>query len=333
VRAAVVGSPGEDVEITERERPDPGPGEVRLDVAACGVCGGDMAVLGGGEGVDYPRVPGHEIAGRIDAVGPAVSEWSVGDRVAVGWHGGHCFSCSQCAHGNFTTCADKRVTGISRDGGLAEYATVRQEAMTGVPDGVDLAHAGPLVCAGLTAYNVLRNSETRPGDVVAVQGVGGVGHMGIQFADAMGYETVALSRGPEKREPAFDLGADRFVDTTETDPAEALGGFGGADAILATAPSAQAMEQVIDGLAPEGELLLIGAPQEPLELQVGPLLDNRWSVKGWSAGHPGDARDTLKLTAERDIEPWIETYSLGETETAVRRLLEGEARFRTVLEP
>ena len=178
-----------------------------------------------------------------------------------------------------------------------------------------------------------QRGETRPGDVVAVQGVGGVGHMGIQFADAMGYETAVLSRGPEKRESAFDLGADHFVDTTETDPAEALDAFGGADGILATAPSAQAMEQVIDGLAPEGELLLVGAPQEPLELQVGPLLDNRWSVKGWSAGHPGDARDTLELAAERDIEPRIETYSLGETETAVRRLLEGEARFRTVVEP
>lgn len=333
MRTAVVSDPDEGVTITERERPEPGTGEVRIAVAACGVCGGDRAVLDGEAGIDYPRIPGHEIAGRVDAVGEDVEQWSVGDRVAVGWHGGHCFTCTECRHGNFTTCEHKQVTGMTRHGGFAEYTLASAEAMAEVPEGVDFVDAAPLVCAGLTPYNALRNSAARPGDLVAVQGVGGVGHLGVQFADAMGYETVALSRGTGKQATAHNLGADGFVDTTATDPAEALQERGGADAVLATAPNANAMESVVDGLAPNGELLLVGAPAEPVELAVGPLLNGRRSVRGWSAGHSGDARDTLEMAVSRGIAPLTETYPLADVEQAIARMTEGEARFRAVVTP
>jgi D-arabinose 1-dehydrogenase-like Zn-dependent alcohol dehydrogenase len=333
VRAAVVESRDAAVQFVERARPDPGPDTVRVEVAACGVCGGDLAVLDGAPGVEYPRIPGHEVAGRVDAVGERVTRWSPGDRVAVGWHGGHCFGCEQCRHGRFTTCEHKRVTGLTRDGGFAEYTLVRPEALIPVPDEVSAAHAGPLVCAGLTAYNVLRNSDTCPGDLVAVQGIGGVGHMGVQFAAAMGYETVALSRGTGKREAALELGADEFVDTSRTDPDTALRERGGADAVLATAPSAAAIEAVVDGLAPEGELLTVAAPEESVELAVGPMLDRRLTVRGWSAGHPGDASDTLELAVARDIRPRVERHPLADLERAVARLQESETRFRAVVEP
>ena len=333
MRAAVVESKDTTVQFVERARPEPGPNTVRVEVKACGVCGGDLAVLGGAPGVGYPRIPGHEVAGRVDAVGEAVTGWSPDDRVATGWHGGHCFECEQCRGGRFTTCEHKRVTGLTRDGGFAEHTLVRPEALIPVPDEVSAAHAGPLVCAGLTAYNVLRNSDARPGDLVAVQGVGGVGHMGVQFAAAMGYETVALSRGTGKREAALELGADRFVDTSRADPDTVLQERGGADAVLATAPSATAIEAVVGGLAPEGELLIVAAPDDPVELAVGPMLDGRLTVRGWSAGHPGDASDTLELAVARDIRPWVERYPLAELEQAVTRLKESETRFRAVVEP
>jgi 2-desacetyl-2-hydroxyethyl bacteriochlorophyllide A dehydrogenase len=333
MRAAVVADPDQDVRIDEREQPVPGPSEVRVDVAACGVCGGDLAVLEGAPGLDYPRIPGHEIAGRVDAVGEDVTAWTVGDRVAVGWHGGHCFGCSQCRRGQFTTCEHKEVTGLTRDGGFAEFALVRAEALAGVPEAIDLVDAGPLVCAGLTAYNALRNTEASAGDTVAIQGVGGVGHMGLQVADAMGFETVALSRGTAKQSAARDLGADQYVDTRASNPVETLQADGGADVILTTAPNAAAMESVVGALAPAGELVLVGAPEKPVEIEVGPMLDDRLTIRGWSAGHSGDARDTLEFAASHGVEPWVETYELGEIERAVSEMKEGAVRFRAVVRP
>jgi len=333
MRAAVVDGPDERVEIRSRETPDPGPNEVRIEVAACGVCGGDLAVIDGAEGIEYPQIPGHEIAGQVAAVGADVSRWEPGDRVAVGWHGGHCFDCEQCRDGRFTTCDKKQVTGITRQGGLAEYVLARAEAVAAVPDAVDLVDAGPLVCAGLTAYNALRNTDAVAGDLVAVQSVGGVGHMGLQFADAMGFETVALSRGTDKRDAAETLGADHYVDTETSDAASALSERGGAAAILATAPSAAAMESVVGGLAPDGEMMLVGAPQEPLSVDVGPMLDNRWTIRGWSAGHPGDAEDALQTAAAQGIEPWTESYELPDLERAVRKMTDSDVRFRAVIEP
>jgi D-arabinose 1-dehydrogenase-like Zn-dependent alcohol dehydrogenase len=331
MRAVVVD--GEEWNVTDVAIPEPARGEVRIEVAACGLCGGDLGVLDGIDGVDYPRIPGHEIAGFIDAVGPGVSDWSVGDRVAVGWHGGHCFDCDQCRHGKFTTCEHKQVTGMSHDGGLAEYTTARTEALVNVPEGIDTTDAAPLVCAGLTPYNALRNSTARPGDIVAVQGLGGVGHMGVQFATKMGYETVVLSRGTDKRDAAIELGADEYIDTTTTDPASALGERGGGDAILSTVPAAAAIESVVGGLAPDGELLLVGAPSEPVEISIPPMLDDRLTLRGWSAGHPGDAADTLALAAQQDIEPWTEQYSLDGIGEAVASMTSGSTRFRAVIQP
>jgi len=322
-----------DVSVVERDRPVAGRGTVVVGVEACGLCGGDEPVLAGADGVEYPRVPGHELAGRVAAVGEGVTDWAVGDRVAAGWHGGHCFGCDQCLRGRFTTCREKAVTGLTRDGGLAEYAVVREEALVPIPDGLSATEAGPLCCAGLTAFNALRDSEASGGDLVAVQGIGGVGHMGVQVADTLGFETVALSRGPDKRAAAFELGASAFVDTTAEDPTAALQDRGGAAAILATAPAAGALSTLVGGLAPEGELLVVGAPSEPLRIPAGPLLDNRWTVRGWSAGHPGDGREALEFAVGSELSPWTETFGLDEFATALDVFTDGDPRFRVVVQP
>jgi NADPH2:quinone reductase len=331
--AVQIHAPEEGFTTVDRERPDPASEEVLIEVAACGVCGGDAAVVEGRDAIEYPRIPGHELAGTITETGAAVTEWAVGDRVAVGWHGGHCCSCPQCRRGAFATCEREHVTGLLGDGGYAEYATAAREALVPVPDGLDATAAGPLVCAGLTAYTALRDSDARPGDRVAVQGIGGVGHLGVQFADAFGFETVALSRGPDKRAAAFELGADHFVDTTADDPAAELQTLGGADAVLATAPSADAVASVVHGLAPTGEVIAVGAPSEPAEVDVAAMLGNRWSLRGWAAGHAGDARDALAAAVGNDVTPRVEPYPLADADEAFERMRAGETRFRAVLEP
>jgi len=331
MRAATVSETGA-LSVRERERPDPGAEEVLVEVAACGLCGGDRAVLSGADGVEYPRIPGHEIAGRVAATGSEVTAWDPGDRVAVGWHGGHCLECDRCRRGAFATCRNRRVTGLTRDGGLAEATLVRSEALVPVPDEIEAAAAGPLVCAGLTAYNALRNADADAGDRVAVQGIGGVGHVGLQVADAMGFETVAVSRGTAKRSAAFELGADAYVDAEAVDPASALRERGGAAAILATAPDADAVGSLVGGLAPEGELLVVGVPADPVAVDVGPMVDGRWSVRGWSAGHPGDARDLFAFARQNDVTPRVETVPLSSVEQAVDRF-EAGPRFRVVVEP
>ena len=333
MRAVQVPAPGAGFEVVERERPDPGGGEVRLEVAACGVCGGDAAVTEGRPAVDYPRTPGHEIAGRVDAVGAGVERWAPGDRAAVGWHGGHCFTCGPCRRGEFLHCENGHVTGVLGDGGYAEFVTAPTEALVPVPRGLDATAAAPLVCAGLTAYGALRRAAVGAGDVVAVQGVGGVGHLGLQFAAAMGFETVAVSRGTGKREAAVDLGADRYVDAAADDPAAALRELGGADAVLATAPDADAMADVLGGLAPGGQLLAVGAPEDPVPFDVARMLGNRWSVEGQSAGHAGDAADALDAAVATDVAPRVETYPLSEVGRAFDRMRSGSVRFRAVLEP
>ncbi len=325
--------PGEGFDLVEVPRPDPTADEVLIEVAACGVCGGDAAVAEGRPPIDYPRTPGHEVAGAIAAVGEDVDDWAPGDRVAVGWHGGHCFACPQCRRGDFVNCEHERITGVHRDGGYAEYATARTEALVPIPHGTAAVDAAPLVCAGLTAYTALSDADVRPGDTVAVGGIGGVGHLGVAFADAFGFETVAVSRGTDKRAAALELGADEFVDATAVAPAAALSDLGGADLVLATAPSADAVESLLGGLAPNGDLVLVGAPDDPVAVEVGPMLGNRWSVVGWSAGHAGDAADALAAAVRNDVEPWTETYPLAEAATAYERARAGETRFRAVLEP
>jgi NADPH2:quinone reductase len=334
MRAAVVSEPGADFEVVERDVPDPGADEVRVAVDACGICYSDSYVKEGTyPGIDYPRVPGHEIAGRVDSVGENVTAWSEGERVGVGWHGGHCFTCDPCRRGQFLQCREGQVTGISFDGGYAEYATVPAEALARVPERLAAVDAAPLLCAGVTTFNALRNTGARPGDVVAVQGIGGLGHLGVQYAHAAGFETVALSHSPDKRDLALELGADHFVDTAATDPAEALQELGGARVVLGTAPSADAVESVVGGLGVDGELVLVGIPHDDVGVDVQQLVMNRSAVEGWASGHARDSQDTLEFSALRDVTPEVETYPLADAEEAYERMLANEARFRVVLEP
>nr|WP_244605338.1 alcohol dehydrogenase [Halorhabdus rudnickae] len=334
MRAAVLPEAGADFELVEREVPQPAPDEVRVAVEACGICHSDaFAKEGTHPGLSYPHVPGHEIAGRIDAVGDDVEAWSTGDRVGVGWHGGHCFTCDACRRGDFQQCENAEITGITYDGGYAEYTTVPSEALAAIPEELDAADAAPLLCAGVTTYNALRNTDARPGDLVAVLGVGGLGHLGIQYAHAAGFETVALSQSPEKANLARELGADHFVDTAEEDPAERLQELGGADVILGTAPSSDAVESILGGIGTDGSVVLVGVPGEPITVDVQNLVGTRGSVEGWASGHARDSQDTLEFSSLRDITPEIETYPLDDVAAAYDRMIENEARFRVVLEP
>lgn len=334
MRAVHVPEPGAEFEVVEREIPEPAADEVRIEVEACGVCHSDVFVKEGQwPGVEYPRTPGHEIAGYVDEVGTNVEEWEAGDRVGVGWHGGHCFTCDPCRRGDFIACENADVTGIDFDGGYAEYVVASHEALAAMPEDLEAASAAPLLCAGVTTFNSLRNSSAEPGDLVAVQGVGGLGHLGIQYADAAGYEVVALSRGTEKRELALELGADHFVDSEGEDPAEALSELGGASVVLATAPSADAISSVVGGLDVEGELLAIAVPGEEVPVSVQPLVQGRRRVQGWPSGTARDSQDTLEFSALQDVEAMIETYDLDEAETAYEAMLSSDARFRAVIEP
>jgi NADPH2:quinone reductase len=334
MRAAVVPDAGEAFVVEERPVPEPGPEEALVAVDACGVCHSDEFVVQGTyPGIDYPRVPGHELVGEVVATGADVVRWAEGDRVGAGWHGGHCFHCEPCQRGNFLACERGDVTGVTFDGGYAEYATVPQEALAPVPDALDAVDAAPLLCAGITTYNALRNADARPGDLVAVQGVGGLGHLGVQYAHAAGYETVAVSRSPDKEPLALALGADHFVDASETDPAAALTDLGGADLILATAPSAAAMESIHGGLGTDGQLVAVGVPAEPVSVDVMGLIGKRASVEGWGSGHARDSADTLEFSALRDVTPTVETFALADVQAAYDRMIDNEARFRVVLEP
>ena len=334
MQAAVVSEPGAEFEIVEREVPEPGPDEVRIAVEACGICHSDAFVKDGGyPGLNYPRIPGHEVAGHVDAVGAAVDTWSEGEYVGAGWHGGHCFSCEPCRRGKFLQCENGDITGITFDGGYAEYTTVPAEAIAAVPKELQAADAAPLLCAGVTTYNALRNADLQPGDLVAVQGVGGLGHLGVQYAHAAGYETVALSRSPDKETLATDLGADHFVNTAQADPAERLQELGGADAVLATAPASDAIASVVDGLGLDGTVIVVGVPGDAVPVNAQHLIGTAGAVKGWGSGHSRDSQDTLEFSALRDITPEIETYPLAEVETAYQRMIDNEARFRAVLEP
>ena len=334
MRAVQVPEPGADFEVVETEIPEPGADEVLIDVDACGVCHSDAFMKEGQwPGLDYPRIPGHEVVGRVDAVGDEVTAWEAGDRVGVGWHGGHCGECEPCRRGQFVQCENGAVTGFDHDGGYAEFMAAPAESVARVPESLDAAGAAPLLCAGITTFNALRNSDAQPGDLVAVQGVGGLGHLGVQYAHAAGFETVAVSRGTDKRDLALDLGADHYVDSEAEDPAAALQELGGAKVVLATAPHADAMESVVGGLGLEGELIAVGIPGEELSVPVQPLVQGRQSVSGWASGDSRDSQDTLEFSALRDIESTVETYDLDDAGEAYERMLESEARFRAVLEP
>src|SRR5215211_2798696 len=276
MKAAQISKPGGDWELVERAIPEPAAGQVRVKVEACGICHSDVLVKDGGwPGLQYPRVPGHEVAGRIDALDENVTAWSIGQRVGVGWHGFHCFLCEPCRRGDFAMCIKRKVTGIDFDGGYAEHMIAPALALAAIPDEVPAEEAGPFMCAGVTVYNALRNSGARAGDVVAVHGIGGLGHLGVQYARRMGFETVAINRGKDKASLARELGAHHYIDATGDDVVAELQKLGGANVILATAPNAQAISPLVDGLSPSGLLLVPAAPPEPLTINMFSLIMRR----------------------------------------------------------
>lgn len=332
MKAAQISAPGGKFEIVERTIPEPKRGEVRVKIEACGVCHSDEMVKEGlFPGLQYPRIPGHEVAGFIDKVGEGVTAWKEGERVGVGWHGGHCFTCDACREGDFANCLNRLTCGIDYDGGYAEYMVAPQEALARIPDELKAAVAAPLLCAGVTTYNSLRNSGARGGDVVAIQGLGGLGHLGVQYANKLGFKTVALSRGKDKEQLAHELGAHVYIDTANSNVSEELMKLGGAKVILATAPSSKAISQLVDGLAKRGKLLIAAASGEPLEVSPLQLLLFGRSVEGWYSGTAMDSEDTLKFTALTGVHPSIETFGLDQVNEAYEHMISGQARFRAVL--
>jgi len=332
MKAAQISRPGGNWELVERHVPEPGPGEVRIQVEACGVCHSEMMVKEGHwPGLQYPRIPGHEIAGRIDALGAGVSDWRVGQRVGVGWHGGHCFRCERCRRGDFILCRNGKITGISHDGGYAEYMVSPAEAVAAMPDELPADEAAPLLCAGITVFNSLRNAGARPGDLVAIQGVGGLGHLGIQFANRMGFITVALARGSDKQALASELGAKHFIDSAGGSTAQALQKLGGARLILATAPDAKSISALVGGLAPSGKLLIVGAAMEPLTISALDLIGGRRTIQGWPSGTAMDSQDTLRFSALEGVRPMVEKFPLSKVAEAYDRMASGKVRFRAVL--
>src|SRR5438552_7782616 len=325
MKVAQISQAGGNFELVEREIPQPGPGQVRVKVEACGICHSDVLVKEGlWPGLQYPRVPGHEIAGRIDAVGANVTNWKKDQRVGIGWHGGHDFVCEQCRRGDFAMCVNRKVTGIDFDGGYAEYMIAPAEALAAIPDELPPEEAGPFMCAGVTVYNALRNSGARPGDVVAVQGIGGLGHLGVQYARQMGFETVALGRGKDKEPLAKKLGAHHYIDSSAVDTVSELQKLGGARVILATAPSAKAISSVVEGLGVDGNLLIPAAPNDPLTIGVFPLLVGRRQISGWYSGTARDSQDTLEFSALSGVHPMIVKFTLTRAAEACERMHSGK---------
>jgi D-arabinose 1-dehydrogenase-like Zn-dependent alcohol dehydrogenase len=332
MRAVQVPHPKGPFEIVERTIPEPQPGWVRVKVQACGICHSDSLVKDGTwPGIQYPRIPGHEVIGLIDAIGAGVNGWKAGQRVGVGWHGGHCGSCDSCRRGDFFACAVALLTtGISFDGGYAEYMTAPTEALALVPEDLSSVESAPLMCAGITTFNALRNSGAQPGDVVGVLGIGGLGHLGVQFASKMGFKTVAIARGKEKGPLAKKLGALHYIDTQEKNPAEELNKLGGAKVIIATVTNAEAMTAVLGGLAANGVLMVIGAAG-PLSVNPILLIGGRRSIKGWYSGTAIDSQDTLKFSASAGVQSMNEIFPLERVNEAYERMMSGKARFRVVL--
>jgi D-arabinose 1-dehydrogenase-like Zn-dependent alcohol dehydrogenase len=332
MKVAQISQPGADFEIAERPIAEPDAGHVRIKVRACGICHSDVLVK---EGVlpwiHYPRVPGHEVAGIIDEVGPGVTAWESGQRVGVGWHGGHDGTCRECRRGDFRNCRNVKVTGVSYDGGYQQYMMAPVEALVPIPAGLSDVEAAPLLDAGITTYNALRNSGAMPGDLVAVQGIGGLGHLGVQFANKFGYNVAAIGRGSENAALAKKLGAHVYIDSQATNAAQELQKLGGASVIIATAPNSKAMSALIDGLGPNGKLVVVGAAPDPIQVTPAQLIFGSKTIQGWAAGTPAASEDTLKFCMLTGVRPMIETYPLERTAEAYARMLSGKAEFRVVL--
>jgi D-arabinose 1-dehydrogenase-like Zn-dependent alcohol dehydrogenase len=332
MKAAQVPKAGADFQIVEREIPNPDVGQVRIKVQACGVCHSDVLTKEGlWPGIQYPRVPGHEVAGIIDEVDAGVSEWKKGQRVGVGWHGGHDGTCLPCRRGDFGNCQNLKIAGISYDGGYQQYMLAPVEALTAIPETLSDAEAAPLLCAGITTFNALRHSGAFPGDLVAVQGIGGLGHLGIQFANKFGYKVAAIGRGSENAALAQKLGASVYIDSKSTNAAEALQKLGGARVILATAPNSKAMSELINGLGPNGKLMVVGATFDPIEVTPIQLISGSRTIQGWNSGTPADSEDTLRFAELTGVRPLIETYPLEKAAEAYARMMSGNAQFRVVL--
>jgi D-arabinose 1-dehydrogenase-like Zn-dependent alcohol dehydrogenase len=332
MKVAQVPAPGAEFQIVEREIPDPGAGQVRIKVQACGVCHSDVLTKEGSlPGIQYPRVPGHEVVGIIDEVGAGVSVWTKGQRVGVGWHGGHDGTCLSCRRGDFINCRNMKIPGISYDGGYQQYMVAPAEALAAIPESLSDAEAAPLLCAGITTFNALRHSGAQPGDLVAVQGVGGLGHLGIQFANKFGYRVAAVGRGSENAALAKKLGASLYIDSKATNAAEELQKLGGARVILATAPSSKAMSELIDGLGPNGKLMVVGADFDPIEVTPVQLIFGSRTIQGWASGTPTDSEDALRFAELTGVRPMIETYPLERAAEAYARMMSGDAQFRVVL--
>src|SRR5580658_8994078 len=332
MKVAQISKAGGGFQIVEREIPKPGAGQVLIKVQACGVCHSDvLTVEGGWPGIQYPRVPGHEVAGTIDEVGDGVSVWKKGQRVGDGWHGGHDNTCRECRRGDFRNCRNQKIAGISYDGGYQQYMVAPVEALVAIPESLKDTDAAPLLCAGITTYNALRHSGALPGDLVAVQGIGGLGHLGIQFANKFGYRVAAIGRGSETAALAKKLGASAYIDSQATNAAEELQKLGGARVILATAPNSKAMSELINGLGPNGKLMVIGAAFDPIEVTPLQLISGSKSIQGSASGTPADSEDTLRFAELSGVRPMIETYPLEKAAEAYARMMSGNAQFRVVL--
>jgi len=332
MKAAQISKPGGDFELVEREIPEPGAGEVRIKVQACGICHSDVFTKEGSwPGIQYPRVPGHEVAGIIDEMGGGVSAWKKRQRVGVGWHGGQDNTCRECRRGDFRNCRNLKIPGISYDGGYQQYMVAPVEALVSIPESLTDVEAAPLLCAGITTYNALRHSGAFPGDLVAVQGIGGLGHLAVQFGNKFGYKVAAIGRGSETATLAKKLGASVYMDSQSTNAAEALQKLGGAQVIVALAPSSKAMSELFDGLAPNGKLIVIGVDSEPLQVTPVQLITGSRTIEGWASGTPADMEDTLHFAELTGVRPMIETYPLERAGEAYARMMSGKAQFRVVL--
>ena len=332
MKVVQVSKPGADFSVVEREIPRPGAREVRIKVQACGVCHSDVFVKEGlWPGIQYPRVPGHEVAGVIDELGAEVTGWEKGQRVGVGWHGGQDNTCLECRRGRFLYCRNPKVAGISYDGGYQQYMIAPVEALAAIPDTLSDAEAGPLLCAGVTTFNALRHSGASPGDLVAVQGIGGLGHLGIQFANKFGYKVAAIGRGLENATLAKKLGATVYIDSQTSNAAQELQKLGGAQAILATAPNSKAMSELIDGLAPTGRFMVVGITLDPIAVTPLQLITGERALQGSAVGTPTDSEDTMNFSLLTGVRPMIETYPLERAAEAYERMMSGKAQFRVVL--
>lgn len=320
------------LELLTSDIPAVRPGTVRIHVRACGICHSDMLTVHNAfPGITYPRAPGHEIAGVIDAVGEGVVGWKAGERVGVGWHGGHCGACDRCRRGDFLTCRKQQIPGMAYDGGYSEFIIVPAVALARIPDGLSDAEAAPLMCAGVTTFNALRHSAARPGDLVAILGIGGLGHLGVQFAAKMGFETVAIARGADKEKFARELGARHYIDSRASKVGAELQKLGGAKVVLATVTAADAMAPALDGLTFDGQLLIVGAAMDPLPVNTAHMIGGRQSIKAWASGTCVDSEDTMNFAVRNGIHPMIETMPIERATEAYERMMSGNARFRMVL--